>query len=179
MLTPSIPIFMSGEEFNADFVPLPDMTPDLWGKGERGKGKWLYGAVVQWEQLKLKEKMEMLDDVKRMIKIRKQNPDYWVGFISEFLKLFPNEWDYVLIPDTRFPNEIQRMIDDGFSVFSVRVNRTDFESKLTYEQKNHISEIALDDYKFDYTINTISDLEVLKKKLKVMYEYMNIMGGDY
>lgn len=104
--------------------------------------------------------------------IRKQNPDYWVSFISEFLKLFPNEWDYVLIPDCRFPNEVQKMIDDGWDVFSVRINRIDFESSLTEEQKNHISETALDNYQFDYYIDTISDLGYLKNKLISMYYHM-------
>ena len=27
--------------------------------------------------------------------IRAQKPDYWVNFVIDFLKLFPNEWDYV------------------------------------------------------------------------------------
>lgn len=75
LFTPSIPIFMSGEEFNADFVPLPSMTPDVWGKGEPGKGRWLYGSMIQWEQLRQKEKQEMLSDVKKMIAIRRQNSD--------------------------------------------------------------------------------------------------------
>lgn len=102
--------------------------------------------------------------------IRKQNPDYWVNFIASFLKLFPNEFDYVLIPDTRFPNEIDEMKQYEFDVCSLRINRTDFESDLTDEQKNHISETALDNFEFDYTINTISDLDVLKDKLKQLYE---------
>lgn len=111
--------------------------------------------------------------------IRKQNPDYWVSFISGFLKMFPDEFDFVLIPDCRFPNEIQRMIDDEFDVFTVRVNRIDFESSLTDEQKNHVSETALDGYLFDYYIDTISQLDYLRQKLKIMYEYMKIIGGEY
>jgi len=102
--------------------------------------------------------------------IRKQKPDYWVDFIIGFLRLFPNEWDYVLIPDVRFPNEIDKMNTYGFDTFSVRINRIDFESSLTAEQKNHISETALDNYEFDYVINTISGLEILYKSLKEMYE---------
>lgn len=109
--------------------------------------------------------------------IRKKEPNYWVEFISGFLKMFDDEWDYILIPDTRFPNEIEKMISDGFDTFSVRINRIDFESSLTEEQKNHISEVALDDYCFDYYIDTISQLDYLKGKLKTMYEYMKIKEG--
>ena len=36
-------------------------------------------------------------------KIRAVSPDYWVDFIVSILDIFCDEWDYVLIPDTRFP----------------------------------------------------------------------------
>lgn len=73
LFTPSIPLFMSGEEFNANYVPLPAHTPDLWGKNEPGKGRWLYASMLDWEQLKQPSKRDMLDDVTRMIAIRKAN----------------------------------------------------------------------------------------------------------
>jgi hypothetical protein len=75
LFTPSIPVFMSGEEFNADYVALPTHTPDLWGKGEPGKGRWLYASMIDWEQIKQPAKRDMLDDVTRMIAIRKANAD--------------------------------------------------------------------------------------------------------
>jgi hypothetical protein len=73
LFTPTIPVFMSGEEFNADYVPLPAHTPDLYGKGKRGKGTWLYASMLDWQQLKQKAKQQMLKDVTRMIAIRKAN----------------------------------------------------------------------------------------------------------
>jgi hypothetical protein len=102
--------------------------------------------------------------------IRNQNPDYWVNFINDFLFMFQDEWDYVLIPDCRFPNEINKMLEYGWDVFSLRINRIDFESNLTEEQKEHISETALDNYQFDYIINTISDLDYLRSYLTTMYK---------
>jgi hypothetical protein len=75
LFTPSIPVFMSGEEFNADYIPLPTHAPDLYGKGERGKGRWLYGSMIDWEQMKQPSKQDMLDDVTRMIAIRKADAD--------------------------------------------------------------------------------------------------------
>ena len=38
--------------------------------------------------------------------VREQRPNYWVDFVKDMLSMFPNEWDFVLIPDSRFPNEI-------------------------------------------------------------------------
>ena len=40
-------------------------------------------------------------------KIRAVSPDYWVDFIVSILDIFCDEWDYVLIPDTRFSNEYE------------------------------------------------------------------------
>lgn len=104
--------------------------------------------------------------------IRKQNPDYWVNFTGDFLYMFSEEWDYVLIPDCRFPNEVEKM-KNVFNTYSIRINRIDFENSLNEEQRNHPSEIALDDYNFDYVINTISNLDYLKGELQLVY-YKNI-----
>ncbi len=38
--------------------------------------------------------------------VRAQCQDYWVSFITDIMEFFPGEWDYVLIPDCRFPNEV-------------------------------------------------------------------------
>jgi hypothetical protein len=83
LFTPSIPLFMSGEEFDADYVSLPSQTPDLWGKGEHGKGRWLYASMIDWEQLKQPSKRDMLDDVTRMIAIRKADADLFRPLTSD------------------------------------------------------------------------------------------------
>lgn len=91
-------------------------------------------------------------------KVRKANPNYWVEFIGNLIKMFPDEFDYVVIPDARFPNEIDHLGEMGFDTISVRVERPGFDNGLTAEQKNHASETALDDYEFDYVIeNTTMD----------------------
>jgi Alpha amylase, catalytic domain len=71
LLAPGVPIFMGGEEFNADYVPLPTHTPGLFGEGEPGTGRWLYASWLQWDQLNDPERQAMLEDVKRLIQIRK------------------------------------------------------------------------------------------------------------
>ena len=75
LFAPAIPLFMSGEEFNADYRPLPKHTPGLFGKGEPGTGRWLYGSWIQWEQLQDIQRSDMLTDVKRMLAIRRDHQD--------------------------------------------------------------------------------------------------------
>ena len=99
--------------------------------------------------------------------IRAQDPNYWVNFAVNFLKMFEGEWDYVLIPDCRFPNEINTM-ETHFDCMHLRIVRGNFESPLTPEQQNHPSETALDDYPYDDVIHndgTISDLKISLNKL--------------
>lgn len=103
---------------------------------------------------------------------RGNNPDIWVNVIVESLKAFGSEYDYVLIPDCRFPNEVEIM-RSSFDTTSLRVHRVDFESFLTYEQKHHISETALDDYKFDYYIST-KDLQALRFEVKRLYKLIEV-----
>jgi len=75
LFAPAIPIIMSGDEFDAEYKALPNHTPDLYGKGEAGTGRWLYGSWLQWDQLKEKRHSDMHNDVKRMLAIRREHTD--------------------------------------------------------------------------------------------------------
>ena len=97
--------------------------------------------------------------------IRKQAPDFWVDFVSSVLTYFNENWDYVLIPDTRFPNEINKLLSNGFDVTHIRVIRPNFESSLTEEQKNHPSETALDNINPDFYIYNEGSIEELQSKI--------------
>ena len=96
--------------------------------------------------------------------ISSQQPSYWVDFVISILKFFENEWDYVLIPDCRYPVEVTRM-SAAFETQILRIERPNFESGLTEKQKQHISETAMDDYFFVEIIYNDGDLERLKNKL--------------
>lgn len=97
--------------------------------------------------------------------IRQKHPDYWVGFVTSILELFPNEWDYVLIPDCRFPNEIDYLKEAGMDTVNLRVVRKNFKSPLTPEQQAHPSETALDDVEPDYYITNNGSMTDLKRNV--------------
>lgn len=89
--------------------------------------------------------------------VRKKEPDFWVDYIISILKLFENEWDYVIIPDTRFPNEVDKLKAASFDVKSILVKRPNFTNGLSNKAMAHISEHALDDYHFDYCFINCGD----------------------
>lgn len=105
-------------------------------------------------------------------RVRKYNENYWVDFVKEVLTIFYGEWDYVIIPDCRFHNEVDW--GDNWNTTTLRVNRLNFESSLTEEQKNHISEIALDNYEFDYVLNSESGIDNLKKEVDKFIAWMEV-----
>ena len=112
--------------------------------------KYICKQFFGWDGQKNEEGRTLLQKVGTE-GVRKVKPDYWVDFIIDILTFFPNEWDYVIIPDTRFPNEIEKM-RDCFDCSCIHVSRPGFENSLTEEQRNHPSEIALDGYLFDYEV---------------------------
>lgn len=100
--------------------------------------------------------------------VRAKNPDFWANFLADALKMFEDKWYYVLIPDVRFPNEIEKINDKGFNYSTIRVIRPNFDNHLTGSQNAHKSEIALDGVEMDYTLINNGTLDDLKIKISHM-----------
>jgi len=96
--------------------------------------------------------------------VRANDPDYWVRFVYEIAKLFKDEWDYMIVPDARFPNEINTFKDSEFDTFHIRVVRENFDDGMTEEQRNHASETALDDCTPDWVVINDGTLDALMEK---------------
>lgn len=100
--------------------------------------------------------------------VREQDPEFWVRFVQNLLTMFKDCWDYVIIPDCRFPNEIEHLKQSGFDCVHARVIRPDFDNGLSEEQKNHPSETALDHYPdvdFRLINTTMENLRSLVKQM--------------
>lgn len=102
--------------------------------------------------------------------VRKVDENYWVDTVIRFITVFEDEWDCIIVPDTRFPNEIEQMKEAGFNVLSLRVKRPNFDSPLSEEQQKHPSETALDNYSFDCTIMNDSTISNLSKKIQFLLD---------
>lgn len=93
--------------------------------------------------------------------VRQQRPNFWVDFVISIIELFGDNWDYVIIPDTRFPNEVSAIKEHFPTAKHLRVIRDGFDSSLTAEQKGHPSETALDDSIPDAVVNNGGSLAEL------------------
>lgn len=107
--------------------------------------KYVCTKFLGWDGNKNEAGRQLLQTVGTDI-VRDEDPDYWVRFIADILRFFPLTWDYVLIPDTRFPSEVEYLTKSGFDVKHIRIIRDNYVSEMPDEQRNHVSETALDDY---------------------------------
>lgn len=112
--------------------------------------KFLCRLLFEWDGQKDGRGRSLLQYVGTDV-VRRKRPDFWVDFLRDVFDLFGDNWDYALIPDCRFPNEISRLRDAGYPTIHVRVERA-VSSSLTDAQKTHPSETALDDASPDYTV---------------------------
>lgn len=121
--------------------------------------KHLCRTLFDWDGQKDEAGRSLLQYVGTDV-VRKQHPDFWVNFLISIFDLFGENWDYAIIPDCRFPNEIDRLKEAGYRVTHIRVDR-DVASTLTEEQRNHPSETAMNTVTPDYIVvnnGTIDDL---------------------
>ena len=124
--------------------------------------KFICKTFFDWNGKKDKYGRALLQYVGTEI-FRARDENYWVKLMLSVLHAVAdaNMWDYVIIADCRFPNEIY-FVKTEFDAVHVRIANPNFVSPLTPEQQQHPSETSLNGYPADYTLEnggTLSDLE--------------------
>ena len=126
-----------------------------------------------WDGNKDKAGRELLQKLGTDVIRQKLNkPLFHVGRICEDIEITQDYYDYVIIDDVRYENEVYYPITmfGKDEVYTIRVNRYDklngervpFINSLTDEQKEHISETSLDNFSFDYCCtNLTGDFEII------------------
>lgn len=173
-------ICISGHAQHGKDTAAEIMRKMLWGFGRSvliihnaDLLKYMCRQFFRWDGNKDEHGRELLQRVGTDI-VRAQRPDYWVGFIADVLELFHDKWDYVLIPDCRFPNEIDVLSSRGFNVIHVRVVRDNFDNGLTEAQKAHPSETAMDAVAPDVVIdNSGSIVDLTREIIGFIYPMQN------
>lgn len=111
--------------------------------------KFICSRYFGWSGNKDDEGRELLQKVGTDI-VRTKHPTFWLDNVIEFIKVFGSEYDYILIPDVRFRNELYfKKGRELWDVTSVKVIRNNFQTPLTKEQQSHPSETDLDNQIFD------------------------------
>lgn len=133
--------------------------------------KYILKAFFDWDGIKNKKGRDLLQYIGTDV-IRAKKPSYWIDFIRDMIDFFGEMWDYVLIADCRFPNEIDIWKNSECNLISLRIERLNFENNLTPEQRLHPSETALDNYSFDYKIKVSNGLNYLSYEIDRFINWM-------
>lgn len=128
--------------------------------------KYLCRTLFDWDGQKDEAGRSLLQYVGTDI-VRKQRPDFWVNFLISIFDLFGDNWDYAIIPDCRFPNEIDRLKEAGYHATHIHIER-DAASTLTEEQRKHPSETALDMVIPDYVVKNNGTIDDLRHSICVV-----------
>lgn len=95
--------------------------------------------------------------------------DLFINRMIEDIDVFSCFYDAIIISDVRLKKEINDLRKAFPDLICVQVNRPDFDNGLTEEQKNHRTEIDLDDFEdFDEKIVNTT-LELLEKSAEDLY----------
>lgn len=99
--------------------------------------------------------------------IKKIDKELLIRRVMEDIKVYSYFFDVIIVTDARLKEEII-IPKNLFNCITIRINGKD--NDLTLEQKNHITETDLDNYKFDYVINNV-DINKTKE------EVLKLLGG--
>ena len=92
-----------------------------------------------------------------------------INRVIEDIKVYSYFYDIMVITDARLIDEIEDIKNNFNDVITIRINR-DIDNKLKENEKNHITETNLDNYKFDYVIDNNDDCKILEKRVNEVLE---------
>lgn len=129
--------------------------------------KFICQKYLGWDGEKNKQGRNLLQFVGTK-KVREYKNTFWVDRTCDLIDIFKDDYDWFLIPDVRFRNEIYTTMSRFPDyVINVRVIRLNFDNGLTEKQKQHQSETDLDSFNFDYYIVSYSGLGYLEKEVDI------------
>lgn len=133
--------------------------------------KYICSSFLEWNGVKDVEGRSLLQYVGTDI-IRKQNPSYWVDFITSILDFFPDKWDVVIIPDARFPNEVN-LLKQKYNTTHCHIVRDNYEIIYTDHQHQHSSETSMEGVTPDCCVYNQGTLEDLKNSVISLLETLS------
>lgn len=116
--------------------------------------KFIVKSFFDWDGIKDEAGRSLLQHVGTDI-VRAKYPNFWVDFLKFCVDVIcADRFDLVLVPDCRFPNEIECWV--GHPVLWVHIDRPGYDNGLTDAQQAHSSETALAGYEPPDSVDRIS-----------------------
>ena len=122
--------------------------------------KYIASAYLDWNGEKTPRNREMLQKLgTERFRAQMMREAKWVECTRDIIEGLSGVYDIFIIPDLRFRSELF-LIRESFikRIYTVYVNRPDFDNGLDFEARNHVSETDFDQHKhlFKYFIENTS-----------------------
>lgn len=125
--------------------------------------------ISDWDGSEETKPRDLLQQLGIELVKNKINNKLFINRILEDIEIFSYFYDIIVVNDARLVDEIEILKQQYPNSISIRIIRNNYDNKLTLEQKNHLTEVNLDNYtKFDYIINNDEKLE--EKIIKILSE---------
>ena len=122
--------------------------------------KYYAGEMTGWNLTEEDKPRALLQELgTQVIREKLGKEDLFINRIIDDVDVFSCFYDAIIISDVRLKKEVEDLRKAFPDLICVHIVRPNFDNGLTEEQKNHKTEIDLDDYdKFDVNIvNTTLD----------------------
>ena len=122
--------------------------------------------ISNWDGNEETKPRKLLQELGTDIIRKKIDNDLFVRRICEDIRVYSYYFDIITISDARFPNEMEWPKKNFNNVINIRVIRDGYDSVLSQNEQNHLTELALDEYNnYDYVIHNDGTLDDLNKKV--------------
>ena len=101
--------------------------------------------------------------------LRSIDQNFLTKRIYEDIDLYKKYYDNVVLSDVRLINELFYFKEkENIEVITIRVNSLESKRELSNEEKNHLTEIELDNYEFDYIIENDFNSDLKDKVISIL-----------
>ena len=124
--------------------------------------------IINWNGKEETKPRELLQQLGVELIKNQIDENMLINRIKEDIKVYEYFFDVIIISDARFESEIEE-IKKEHKVTVIKIEGK--QNNLTEDQKNHITETALNNYdKYDYIIENNKTIDELKKQIQSIME---------
>jgi len=130
--------------------------------------------ISDWDGSEETKPRELLQYLGTEIIKNKIDKKFFLNRIIQDIKVYSYFFETIVISDARFIEEIEDIKKIFDNIITIRIIRPNFDNGLTEKEKNHPTEVGLDNYNsYDYNITNDGTLEDLKLKIERLVEVID------
>ncbi len=123
--------------------------------------------VSSWDGSEKNKPRELLQQLGIELIKEKIDDKLVINRVLEDIEVFSYFYDIIIVSDARLIDEVETLKNKYKNSISIRVIRNSNDNMLTNSQKNHLTEIALDNYtNFDYKVKNNNNYDELIKNVE-------------